>query len=58
MATKFNQDPLEKFFGKLRQKRGALVPLHAKNLVKVIVVLFSVRHAIKTCVALKEMEIL
>ena len=23
VATKFNQDPLEKFFGKLRQKRGA-----------------------------------
>ena len=23
VATKFNQDPIEKFFGKLRQKRGA-----------------------------------
>ena len=23
VGTKFNQDPLEKFFGKLRQKRGA-----------------------------------
>lgn len=58
MTTKLTKIPSRNSLVSYGKREEHMVPLHAKNLVKVIVVLFSVRHAIKTCVALKEMEIL
>ena len=49
VATKFNQDVLEKFFGKLRQKRGAYgVFTCNKFIYSYCSSIFSQSHAIKT----------
>ena len=49
VATKFNQDPLEKFFGKLRQKRGAYCSFTCNEFSQSYAsAVFSQSHAIKT----------
>ena len=49
MATKLNQDPLEKLFGKLRQKRGAYGAFTCKEFSQnYSCAAFSPSHAIKT----------
>ena len=49
VATKFNQDPLEKFFGKLRQKRGAYGAFTCKEFSQSYSCsVFSQTHAIKS----------
>ena len=49
MATKLNQDSLEKFFGKLRQKRGAYGAFTCKEFTQnYSCAAFSQSHAIKT----------
>ena len=48
VATKLNQDPLEKFFGKLRQKRGAYGAFTCKEFSQnYSCCVFSQSHAIK-----------
>ena len=44
VATKFNQDVLENFFGNLDKREKLKEHSPAKNLFTAIVVLFSVRH--------------
>lgn len=49
VATKFNQDPLEKFFGKCRQKRGAYGSFTCNEFSQTYASeVFSQSHAIKT----------
>ena len=49
VATKFNQDPLEKFFGKLREKRGAYGAFTCKEFSQSYSCsVFSQTNAIKT----------
>ena len=48
-ATKINQDPLEKFFGKSRQKRGAYGTVTCNEFSQSYVsAVFAQTHAIKT----------
>lgn len=44
VATKFNQDLLEKFFGKLRQKSGAYGAFTCKEFSQSYSIVFSVNH--------------
>ena len=44
MATKFNQDLLEKFLGNLDKRGEHMGHSHVRNLVGVIAIVFSVNH--------------
>lgn len=44
MATKFNQDLLEKFSGNLGKRGEHMGHSHVRNLVRVIAIVFSVNH--------------
>lgn len=56
VATKINQDPLEKFFGKLRQKRGAYGTFTCSEFSQSYAsAVFAQTHAIKTVRRIKRM---